>query len=334
MAIRSPHSVRFIKYYSVIMSSIAIVMGLYHWGMALAVLATGLFALLFFIRHLYQREKAIAALSMQLNTILHQQKRIAISDYEEGELSVLKSEIQKMVTRLFEQADALQQEKVYLKDAIADISHQLRTPLTSLQLILPRLTSATLTERERMEYVSEMTQLIQRVDHLIHILLKISKIESGTATFQQQPVHIYAIVQQAAEPLLIPMELREQQFTITGSTTSTFIGDALWSVEAITNILKNAMEHTPAHGNIRVTIREQPLYTQITIENEGNHIAEEDLPHLFERFYQGRTTGQWNVGIGLALARMIIHQQNGTITVKNRPHNGVIFTIKFYQYTI
>lgn len=257
-----------------------------------------------------------------------------ITENKEGELSILSSEIYKMTVMLKEQADALKKDKKYLNNSIADISHQLRTPLTSMYLIIPQLQKSDLTYEKRMELVKELNILLKRIDWLVSSLLKVSKIESGTVTFKKEKVSILHLINKAMEPLIIPMELREQKLILDIKDDTSYLGDFSWSVEAIGNILKNCIEHTQRQGIIHVSSTENAVYTEIIISDNGTGIDEEDIPHLFERFYKGKNSSNSSIGIGLALSRMIINEQNGAITVKNNYDKGTKFTIRFYKGTI
>ena len=278
-----------------------------------------------------RRHREIDKLTLYLNRVLHGEYALDNLGNEEGELKVLKSEIYKMTVRLREQADQLQQDKVYLADSIADISHQLRTPLTSMNLVLSLLTRGNTTPERQGELLRELTVLLHRMDSLIAALLKISKIDAGTAEFQQEPVSVYGVLQQAAETIAIPMELRGQTMEITGDPQASYLGDEMWSVEAIGNVLKNCMEHMPEGGRLTIAVEENVLYTQVIIEDNGKGIAKEDLPHIFERFYRGKNADSGSFGIGLALSRMIITRQNGTIKAANRKEGGSRFIIRFYK---
>lgn len=280
----------------------------------------------------WRRYRRLEQLSQEIDDMLHHQTPIHFERYREGELSILENELSKMTLRLSEQATALLQDKKMLADSMADISHQIRSPLTSSNLILSLLRNPDLTLERKSQLLKDLTQLLSRIDWLVESLLKMSKMDAGTAYLKQVPVSVEELIQQALEPLVIPMELREQTLSIHAeSDQAQFIGDLSWSTEALLNILKNCMEHTPPGGRISITFSENTIYTEIVVADNGPGFEKEDLPHLFERFYKGKHAGQQNVGIGLALARMIISQQNGTLKAENRPEGGAKFTIKFYR---
>ncbi len=298
-----------------------------------AVLLTGLFfsfVHLWFSRKRYGR---IAELSDSVDSILHGAESIPIPDSGEGELSILVSEIKKMTVRLKEQSDLLSADKIRLTDAIADIFHQIRTPLTSMNLVVTLLSDEELDYPRRVQLTRELKKQLERIQWLIESLLKLSKIDAGTAIFESKEVPVKKLLEKASEPFLIPMELRGQQLEISSGSES-YEGDFQWSVEAVGNILKNAMEHTPEGGRIKVTASETPLYTELVIEDSGEGFCKEDIPHLFERFYKGKNAGESSIGIGLALSRAIITAQNGTVKAENSQEGGARFEIRFYKNII
>lgn len=277
-----------------------------------------------------QRYARLAQLSLDLDHILHGDERFDLATYAEGELAILHSQLAKMTVRLREQADALKHDKVLLTNAIADISHQLRTPLTSLNLIVAMLRQGELVDARRFQLAQELQQLLTRVEWLIEALLKMAKIDAGAVVFQQEQVLVRELVQRAAAPFAIAMELRQQHLAVQVPSDVSYTGDLAWSCEALGNIIKNCLEHAPVGGTISVIASANAIYTEITISDNGKGIDPLDLPHLFERFYKGRNASVQSVGIGLALARSIVAAQNGTIKAENRTEGGTRFTIRFY----
>lgn len=277
----------------------------------------------------YRRYQKIRELSSDINCILHEDTHISFEKYEEGELAILESEVQKMVVRLREQQSQLLADKKYLADSIADISHQIRTPLTSINLLVSFLSEPDITEEKRQKTIRELYELLSRIDWLITTLLKISKLDAGTIQLKKETISMKNLIQESIEPLLIPIELRGQELQI--EAQGQFVGDMNWTSEAIGNIVKNCMEHTPEGGVLRVQANENTLYQEIIIEDTGCGIAPEDLPHIFERFYKGKNSSDKSFGVGLALARGIINTQNGTVKVENKKEGGAKFTLRFYK---
>lgn len=302
------------------------------WAALITLLAC-LSLLAVFVTFTAKRYRAISELSESIDRILHGADGISVSGSAEGELSLLSSEIRKMTVRLREQADYLTRDRLRMSDALADISHQLRTPLTSMNLTVSMLSKSDLTAAERMRLMFELKQRLARIDWLVETLLKLSKIDAGTVTFRQDTVPVAALLRAASAPIAVAMELRGQTLSLTVAGES-FTGDPAWSAEAIGNLLKNCSEHTPAGGTVAVTARETALFCEIEIRDSGRGFAKEDLPHLFDRFYRGSNANPESVGIGLSLARTVITAQNGTVSAANAPDGGAVFTVRFYKGVI
>lgn len=234
-----------------------------------------------------KRYEAISELSAQLNHLLHSPRPLRFVPDEEGELALLSSEMQKLTLRLTEQAEELKKEKRYLKDSLADVSHQIRTPLTSIRMVVPRLYRKDLPDARREEYVREISRLLNRMEWQVSVLLKIARLESGTVELKSGPVQVCEAVKQAWEPLAIPAELKNIAMEIHVEGSPYFQGDFAWTVEALGNVLKNCVEHLPDGGRIEIRAARNPIYTGICIADNGAGIPEEELPHLFERFYRG-----------------------------------------------
>ena len=297
----------------------------------LAVTLSLLFIIVYYITT-YSRYKKITNLSEDINKLLHGDNTISFDDYTEGELSILQSEIHKMTVRLREQHQMLIDDKVYLADSIADISHQIRTPLTSINLLVQLLSKPDLSEEKKRQHIMELRRMLSRIDSLITALLKISKLDARTVQFKPQNISLEELINKSCEPLLVPFELRGQELAI--SAEGEFFGDLAWTSEAVGNIVKNCMEHTPEGGKVEVIASENPIYSEIVIADNGSGIDKDDLPHIFERFYKGKNSSGNSFGVGLALARMIITGQSGTIKAENRKDKGAKFTIRFYKGTV
>lgn len=278
-----------------------------------------------------KRYKRISDLSHDIDRILHRQESFDFNDYAEGELAILTSEIYKMTVRMREQSELLKKDKQFLADSMADLSHQIRTPLTSVNLITELLQKPDLTYERRLELTQDMKRLLGHIERLVNVVLKLSKLDAGTVEFQREDISVADLIKKASEPLMIPMELRNQRMIINIDGDAHFSVDPAWTAEAVENILKNCMEHTPEGGTIKVDASENALYTEIIISDNGSGIDKDDLPHLFERFYRGKNSSSQNYGIGLALARIIISEQNGTIKAANAKGGGAKFTIRFYK---
>ncbi|MBU8878679.1 HAMP domain-containing histidine kinase [Bacillus sp. FJAT-29790] len=280
------------------------------------------------------RYREIEKLSGYLRQISGGDYALDVRDNREGELSILKSDIYKVTLMLSEQRSLLQQDKISLTDGISDISHQLKTPLTSMLVMADLLSDTGLPEAKRTEFTRNIRIQLERIEWLVSSLLKLSKIDAGTVQFKKDQIAVRKLIQKALEPVLIPMEIKEQTVSIKGEDTVSFLGDLNWTSEAMINILKNCLEHTPKGEVIAISFSENPLFTEIIITDNGKGIPKEEIPYIFKRFYKGKNASEDSIGIGLAMAHSIITSQNGDLEVKNRKVKGTQFRIKFYKQII
>jgi signal transduction histidine kinase len=312
-----------------LMASVVIMLG-FVINMAagiLAIFSVATFGTAFFV-FTKARYKNIARISNQIDVVLHNADRLEMDELGEGELSILHSEITKMMLRIREQNDALKKEKEHLANSLADIAHQLRTPLTSVNLIVSLLANES-DENERKVFVRETEQLLERMDWLITSLLKLSRLDAGIVVFQSEQVNVNNLICSALRPFLISIELHNIDLQIDAPKEMIIQGDSGWLSEAIQNILKNCIESVGKNGKIEIVCADNPLFSEITIHDSGAGFGKEDLPCLFDRFYRGKTQNATGYGIGLALCKMIITRQGGTITAKNHQQGGAIFAIRF-----
>lgn len=286
------------------------------------------FISLFFTK---KRYNDISELTYKIDKILHNNDYTNFDVNKEGELAVLNSEIYKMTVRLREQTERLENEKNYLKDYLADISHQIRTPMTSINIMISRLSRQELTFEDRFKMIKEISKLLTRIEWLITALLKVAQLESDTVKLKKEKTNVEEVVNKALEPLKIQAEIKNIKMKLKIEKNTNYKGDYYWSVEAISNIIKNCIEHSENGGIIEIISEINPIYTEIIITDEGKGICKEDLPHLFERFYRGNNSGSEGIGIGLYLTKMIVSKQNGVITAKNRENKGAEFNIKFFN---
>lgn len=274
------------------------------------------------------RYKSIANISDQIDLVLHNAEHLYIGEADEGELSILHSELTKMTQRIREQNEALKKEKEHLADSLADIAHQLRTPLTSVNLILSLLSNNS-DENERKVFLRETEDLLLQMDWLITSLLNISRLDAGIVVFQREEFKVIHLIHTALRPLLVPMDLHNIEARIDAPKEILLQGDISWLAQALQNILKNCMESAGENGRIEIVCVNNPLYIELSIHDSGMGITKEDLPFLFNRFYRGKSSNSTGYGIGLALSKMIITRQGGTITAKNHPQGGAVFLIRF-----
>ena len=287
-----------------------------------------------FVLGAVKRYRDIGGLADGLDRILHGREDYSLDRFSEGELSILQSELSKLLVTLRRQSEALSSDKKFLAESLADISHQLKTPLTSLNLAAAMLAEPELPADRRQELAREITRGLGRIEWLVSALLKMSRLDAGMAELAKNAFTAGQLVENAAAPLLIALELRDVELDTSGVGSQEITADFAWCSEALGNILKNCMEHTPSGGRITVASRENAIYTQITVADTGPGIAPEDLPHIFERFYRGKNADAQSAGIGLALARKIIVNSGGAVTAENAPGGGALFTLRFYKMAV
>lgn len=330
--LRNPEIKKTLWLYAIVSMVLSIIAFLWEQRFGLLTLSGCIIFIGIYLITTYRRYKHISDLASDIDHILHGDKRIAMDKYSEGELGILQSEICKMTVRLREQQQILQDDKIYLADSLADISHQIRTPLTSINLLVSLISEPGISEERQKKLSHDLYELLSRIEWLITALLKISKLDAGTVRFTKETVPLSRLLKKATAPLLVPMDLRNQTLKVLAD--GNFTGDVAWTSEALTNIVKNCMEHTPGDGTIEIIASENVLYTEIVITDNGSGIAKDDLPHIFERFYKGKDSDDKSFGIGLALSRMIVTVQNGTVKAENRTPKGAKFTIRFYKGTV
>lgn len=277
------------------------------------------------------RYTEIENLSSYLRQISNGNYTLDVRDNQEGELSILKNDIYKVTLMLSEHSALLQHDKVQLTNAISDISHQLKTPLTSMTVMADLLSEPELPPEKRTEFTRNIRIQLERIGWLVSSLLKFSKIDAGTVQFKKDPISVRTLFQKSLEPVLIPMDIKEQTVSIKGDDAVSFLGDLNWTAEAVINILKNCVEHTPEGGEISISFAENALYTEVIIADNGKGIPKEELPYVFQRFYKGKNASEDSVGIGLALSHSIITSQNGDINIKSEKGIGTQFHIKIYK---
>jgi len=309
------------------------------WGAKTAA-AVFLCSLFWYMIHLwreYVRYRGMRQMAEQIDEILHGEEILELEHFREGDLEILRDEVHKMTVRLKEQTEQLKKDKISLADALADISHQIRTPLTSLNLLLARLggmEAGKNASADRKRLIREAGQMLDKIEWLVTALLKMSKLDAGAIALNKEEILLPVFLTDALRPFEITMDVHEKSCEIIGAEGKTFIGDYIWTLEAVQNVIKNGLEYTPDGGKLTVYCEENPLYTEIRVMDSGNGIPAEDLPHLFERFYRGKNAGRDSFGIGLALAQMILTRENAVIQAQNAPEGGGQFRIRFYKMVL
>ena len=286
---------------------------------------------LFFIINKSKRNKKINKIIELISSINRRNFDIDIEEYTEDELSGLKQEIYKTSLMLRSEADNQLKDKLNLKDSLSDISHQLKTPLTSITIMIDNiLDNDDIDTKTRRKFLINIKREIININFLVQNLLKLSKFDANVIKFNKENVLIKNIVDEAIKKVSALSELKGISIKVSGDKNATINCDFMWEVEAISNIIKNSIEHIGNDGFVEINYTKNKAYSRILIRDNGVGIDSEDLPHIFDRFYKGKNTSRDSVGIGLALSKSIIEKDNGSISVKSTPNIGTIFTIKFF----
>ena len=286
--------------------------------------------LIIIIKYSNNNSKKINEITKYIEQINRRNYKLDIEENSEDELSILKNEIYKTTVMLNEIAENETKDKKELKESLSDISHQLKTPLTSIIIMLDNiLDNKEMSQEVREEFIKDIKREITNIQFLIETLLKLSKLDANSVEFINKEVEVEEIIQNAVKNVAMLCDLKNIKINITGNSKEKLLCDEKWQIEAITNILKNAAEHSKNNSQIDIKYTQNKAYTKITIKDYGMGINEDDLKHIFERFYKGKNASKDSVGIGLALAKAIIEKNNGYITVNSKENEGTTFAIKY-----
>lgn len=282
--------------------------------------------------YLKQRDKKINQITQYINEIKNRKYDLDINENSEDELSNLKNELYKITIMLKEESEISRQDKENIKMSVEDISHQLKTPLTSIMIMLDNLKdNPNMDEDTKQRFIFEISKQVDWINWLVISILKLSRLEANVVKFSDNKINVKKFIDEIIDNLEIPIEIKNQKIIIEGNEDASFIGDYKWQQEAITNIIKNAIEHNKENGKITIKYEENVLFTNITIIDEGQGIAKEDLKHIFERFYKAQNSSDNSVGIGLSLAKNIIEKNNGMINCKSEIGKGTEFIVKYMK---
>ena len=276
-----------------------------------------------FISNMYKKIKKI---DQYMNNILNDDYSINIKEYCEGDISNLKSDVHKMTVKLKEQSELLTKDKKYLEETLEDISHQIKTPLTSMYMINDILSNEK-DDKVRKEFLNKNKNQIERIEWLVISLLKMSRLDSGTVKLKKEKIKVKDLVNKAIEPIKVALDLKSINLELDLSDDFVLV-DINWTSEALLNIIKNACEHTK--DKIAITSKTNPIYTEIKIIDNGKGISKKDLKHIFERFYKG-SDNKDSIGIGLNMSKKIINLEQGIIEVETKENVGSTFIVKLYK---
>ena len=287
--------------------------------------------LIIYIRYNYKKEKDIKDIIKCIEQINKKNYEIQIDSISEDELSILKNEIYKTTIMLKETAENSNKDKLNLKKSLEDISHQLKTPLTSILVMLDNIIEdSNMEEKIRNDFIVDIKRNVLNINFLVQSLLKLSKFDANTVHFVKQENDLKTIIEESIKNVSTLCDLRNINIKLNIKENSKIICDDKWQIEALTNIIKNAIEHSKNNSNIIINIENNNVYSMIEVIDFGEGIAKKDIKHIFERFYKCKNTKTDSIGIGLALAKTIIEEDKGTISVESNKLETK-FIIKYYK---
>lgn len=312
--------------------------------MEIVLACAAVFGLLEFLLY-RRREKKLKELTLALLKLQDGAELPPFESFSEGQLGVLQSEIYKMVARLDEETRKSRRQSHYLADMLSDISHQIKTPLAGITLMADLLKDPELPEEKRMEFVEKIDRQTEKITWLVRNLLTLAQLEADMLKLKKEEVSAEVLVDTALEPLKILAELKGVEVKTETPEGIRLTCDQEWTAEALSNVVKNCIEHLPAvqnrenlveerpesAGHVWITVSENNFAVTLKIRDDGPGIPPEELPHIFERFYKGKNASGNSVGIGLSMAKQIFLQQNGTIEAENGTEKGTLFRIRFYK---
>lgn len=287
--------------------------------------------LIIYIRYNYKKEKDIKDIIKCIEQINKKNYEIQIDSISEDELSILKNEIYKTTIMLKEAAENSSKDKLNLKKSLEDISHQLKTPLTSILVMLDNIIEdSNMEEKIRNDFIVDIKRNVLNINFLVQSLLKLSKFDANTVHFVKQENDLKTIIEESIKNVSTLCDLRNINIKLNIKENSKIICDDKWQIEALTNIIKNAIEHSKNNSNIIINIENNNVYSMIEVIDFGEGIAKKDIKHIFERFYKCKNTKTDSIGIGLALAKTIIEEDKGTISVESNKLETK-FIVKYYK---
>ncbi|MBQ6282020.1 MAG: HAMP domain-containing histidine kinase [Bacilli bacterium] len=287
--------------------------------------------LIVFIRYNHKKENDIKEIIKCIEQINKKNYELQIDSMSEDELSILKNEIYKTTIMLKESAESSNKDKMNLKKSLEDISHQLKTPLTSILVMLDNIIEdPDMDINVRNDFVRDIKRNVVNINFLVQALLKLSKFDANTVHFIKKEYNLKNIINESIKNVSTLCDLRNINIELNIKNDSKIICDFKWQVEAITNILKNSIDHSKDNQKVIINVENNNVYSTVEIKDYGDGISKKDISHIFERFYKGENATSDSIGIGLALAKTIIEEDNGNISVESNK-NGTKFTIKYFK---
>ena len=300
----------------------------------LTVVITLLLLITGFLLSAYFHYKQVRNFTVKVDRNLHGHRELNFNEFKEGDFAVLQDVTQGMVMTHYRQEEMLEEDKVFLAKWLADISHQLKTPLASLTLSAEQLSENDVSDADRKRSARRMLDMINRINNFIKTLLKISRLDAEAVQFRKEEISAQELIEDVCDPLEMTMELREITLIKKVPEDITFVSDKTWLTEALLNIVKNCMEHTPPEGTITIEVSQTAVSTEFVIRDTGGGIDPDDLPHIFERYYRGKDADSSSVGIGLSFTNTVVRKLGGTVKAENHPDGGAIFTVRLISMNV
>ncbi|NLC42408.1 MAG: HAMP domain-containing histidine kinase, partial [Erysipelothrix sp.] len=279
---------------------------------------------------LFNRRIKVSRLNKYLMEINQGRTKLDLTLFTDSELGILRSELFRLSETLHRQNEQLIQDKKFILDSLNDIAHQLKTPLTSIVMMVDLIQDGNLPPEKQEQFILNIESQLDRLKGLIANLLTLSKLEANVINYQPESIMDTQLINQLVSGFEVELKVKDLHLEIE-SDNQLVSTDVDWTIEALSNIIKNGIEHTAEGGTIRILSTVNLMYWQIIIEDNGSGIKEEDIDHVFDRFYRGKTSRKDSVGIGLSLTKRIINQQKGLIKVESQEGQFTRFIIRFLK---
>ena len=298
----------------------------------LAILIMGLIVTFIIIRGKEKHDAEIDELIIQLNKINNGDYELKIEENTEGELSKLRNELYKTTILLKETAINSEKERNDLSNSIADISHQLKTPITSIRIMLDNIEeSPNMDDTTRTEFIEEISKQVNWMSSLVISLLKLAKFDASAIVMKDAEINLNELIDNVLNNIAILIVVKNIRVEKNINNNIYINADYNWQLEAFTNIIKNAVEHSKQNGTIYINVEDNLVFTRIKIRDNGEGISKKDIKHIFERFYKGQGSAESSIGIGLSLAKTIIEKENGSIKVQSEKGKETEFIIEYFK---
>lgn len=296
------------------------------------IIAGGIAVTIVILSYNKKREEKISDINSYIGKVNRGNYELKIEENGEDELTKLRNELYKTTVLLRETAENSEKEKTNLSNSLTDISHQLKTPLTSIRIMIDNIqNNPDMDEKTRKEFIEDISKQIDWISSLVISLLKLAKFDAGSIVMRDEEINVKKLIQNIISNLAILIDIKDIKIEENISEQITLFADYNWQLEALTNIIKNCVEHSFDGGKIKIEAESNSVFTKIIITDEGEGIEKKDLNRIFERFYKSAKSSENSIGIGLALAKTIIEKERGYIKVESEVGKGTKFEIKYLK---